>query len=351
MLYSIQGYRGIAALLVVLFHGTLKIEYEYGITPLFGIFKNGFSGVHLFFVLSGFIILTAHVKDIGNPSKLGWYFKRRLIRIYPIYWIVFFVLGGWKLVFRSMDLEAFFLNAFLFLPEAEQVIQVSWTLLYEIIFYIFFASLILNKKLGLVTIAAWFISILLIWNSSSPVFLHHFNLLFIFGISAAVLRFKLIRFDSGISSSIAKTCVSLGVVLFLGTSIYYSSLNVSLTQWPTHPVTIFGFGLASFLLVLGSASPGVEAFFRRHKIMSLLGNASYSIYLVHYWCLKAVFNLVRSLMERSTGIVLNDEAGQSLVVAGVLFVVIVVPSVWAGIWVHLKVEQPLLLFLRKKVLK
>ena len=351
MLYSIQAYRGIAVLLVVLFHGTYKVEHNYGIEPFFGVFNYGFSGVHLFFVLSGFIILTAHMKDIGIPKRLFWYFKRRLIRIYPIYWLIFFFLGGWKFISVNIDLETFFLNAFLFTAGTKLVIAVSWTMLYEIIFYIIFAVLIINKKLGTIAIAVWFISILLNWNNPGFVFLHHFNLLFIFGMLAATLRLKIMHFDSGIYSLISKISFSLGILVFLGTSIYYSNLNVSLTSWPAHPVTIVGFGLASVLLVLGSASPEVEAAFKRHNILRLIGDASYSIYLVHLWSLKALFNLVRSLTERATGIALDDGMGQSLLVSDILLSFIVIFSVLVGIIVHLKVEQPLLLFLRKNFIK
>ena len=65
MLYSVQAYRGIAVLLVALFHGTIRVEKEYGLAPLNDVFSMGFSGVHLFFVLSGFILRTTLVKPHG----------------------------------------------------------------------------------------------------------------------------------------------------------------------------------------------------------------------------------------------------------------------------------------------
>lgn len=349
MLYSIQAYRGFAVLLVVLFHGTYKVEHNYGIEPFFSMFDFGFSGVHLFFVLSGFIILTAHVKDIGAPRKLFWYFKRRLIRIYPIYWIIFFVLGGWKLISVKVDIEDFYLNAFLFMSDTKLVIAVSWTMLYEIIFYIIFAIFIINKKTGSITIAIWLTLILLNWDNSSLHVLHPFNLLFIFGMLAATLCFKLKKIDIRVTTLISKISFILGVILFIGTAIYYSSLAADASAWPSHPVTILGFGFSSVLLVLGSASQEIESFFKKHKILRLIGDASYSIYLVHLWALKASFNLVRSLMERSFNLTLDDGMGQSLLVSNMLLTFIVVLSVLFGILIHLKVERPLLLFLRKKI--
>lgn len=54
---TLQLLRGIAAMLVVFYHGTH--------TELLNIFKLGYMGVDLFFVLSGFIILYIHFSDFG----------------------------------------------------------------------------------------------------------------------------------------------------------------------------------------------------------------------------------------------------------------------------------------------
>ncbi len=351
MLHSIQAYRGIAVLLVVLFHGTYKIEHYYGVAPFFGVFDYGFSGVHLFFVLSGFVILAAHIKDIGFPKKLFGYFKRRLIRIYPIYWLIFLVLGGWKLISINVDVETFLIYSFLFVSEENFVIPVAWTLLHEIIFYTVFSALIINKKLGVITITAWFVLILLNWNDPSIVLFHRFNLLFIFGLLAAILCRKFKRIDDKKYASILKIFFPLGVLGFLVTSVYYSGLNVNVLSWQSHPVSIIGFGFASFLLILSSASSEIEAAFKHQRILRLIGDASYSIYLVHLWSLSEFFKLIRSLTERTTGIILNDGMGQSLFVSSVLLSIIVILSVLVGLIVHLKVEQPLLQLLRKKFIK
>lgn len=81
---SLQVLRAIAALLVVMYHSNvfsdLILKREY----LMGIFRFGYSGVDLFFVLSGFIIYYAHKNDFGNFSKLRPYLIKRFTRIYRI---------------------------------------------------------------------------------------------------------------------------------------------------------------------------------------------------------------------------------------------------------------------------
>jgi peptidoglycan/LPS O-acetylase OafA/YrhL len=52
-------------------------------------FRWGDAGVEFFFVLSGFIIASAHAGDISRPARLIPYLQRRIIRIYPPYWIIF----------------------------------------------------------------------------------------------------------------------------------------------------------------------------------------------------------------------------------------------------------------------
>ena len=71
---DIQILRGIAVLLVVLFH--LEI----------GGFKSGFLGVDIFFVISGFLMALLY-----NPNEKIKFFKRRALRLLPTYFSVTFL--------------------------------------------------------------------------------------------------------------------------------------------------------------------------------------------------------------------------------------------------------------------
>ncbi|MDM0002978.1 acyltransferase family protein [Variovorax sp. J22P240] len=46
---------------------------------------GGAAGVAFFFVLSGFIIVLIHGREIGHPAQLWPYLRKRLARIYPTY--------------------------------------------------------------------------------------------------------------------------------------------------------------------------------------------------------------------------------------------------------------------------
>ena len=74
---EIQGLRGIAVLLVLFYHLELPI------------FKGGFIGVDIFFVISGYIITKIIVAEIENDTfSLKKFYERRIRRILPAYLVV-----------------------------------------------------------------------------------------------------------------------------------------------------------------------------------------------------------------------------------------------------------------------
>src|SRR4051794_15071476 len=92
MLQSLQACRAMAAILVVLYHtshGIFRLDKYFGHKPFGHVFDFGFAGVDFFFVLSGFIMMHVHGRDIGQPRAFASYLWKRFSRIYPAYWIVF----------------------------------------------------------------------------------------------------------------------------------------------------------------------------------------------------------------------------------------------------------------------
>jgi exopolysaccharide production protein ExoZ len=87
-LNTLQAGRAGASLAVLLFHTNAILSLsKYLGRDVFPLFKSGASGVQFFFVLSGFVILLVHEKDVGNPAKIGEFLWKRFRRIYPPFWI------------------------------------------------------------------------------------------------------------------------------------------------------------------------------------------------------------------------------------------------------------------------
>lgn len=112
---SLQYARAFAAIFVIIAH-TVNQFYMYSTTgnKLFDeIIRRtthlGDLGVYVFFVISGYIMsYTTKNKDFG-VEYASTFIKKRLLRIYPIYWIFFtFLVILWAagIALRSQDINA-----------------------------------------------------------------------------------------------------------------------------------------------------------------------------------------------------------------------------------------------------
>lgn len=94
----LDGVRGLAILLVMLHHFTQghPAAGDLGQSIVFGIGEIGWTGVDLFFVLSGFLITSILLESREGRGYFGRFFSRRFLRIFPLYYaslaVVFFVL-------------------------------------------------------------------------------------------------------------------------------------------------------------------------------------------------------------------------------------------------------------------
>lgn len=168
-LVGIEAGRGIAASLVVLYHVSRHLDQAFGAPMLVHAFQFGHSGVDFFFVISGFIILFVHYRDIDNPLRLGRYVGRRFTRLFPTYWValaltVALSVAGHHSLPALPDLA---LSASLLPADGDMVLGVAWTLRFEILFYILFGVLIVNRIAGLAALAVWFSAAVV--NLASPV--------------------------------------------------------------------------------------------------------------------------------------------------------------------------------------
>jgi peptidoglycan/LPS O-acetylase OafA/YrhL len=89
---ALDGLRALAALLVVWFHAylTLKVRPTVHGHEVAWISFYGGTGVHLFFVLSGFLLFLPYARAMlrARPLPSPWrFYQRRALRILPAYWV------------------------------------------------------------------------------------------------------------------------------------------------------------------------------------------------------------------------------------------------------------------------
>jgi exopolysaccharide production protein ExoZ len=278
-LLGIQFARGLAALLVAFYHGSRMIALpQYAGHVGFGnFFSFGHSGVDFFFVLSGFIIFFVHHADLGRPERLSRYIWRRLSRIYPSYWLILAVVVIMLAFKRDPALTpAHFLRSLLLLPDSQEpLLGVSWTLVFEMIFYTVFALGIVDLRLGAAAATAWIVLVVTGLGLDSGVAALKTagatrNLQFLMGIAAAHGALYL-RLRVGL------WLAALGVAGFFATGMME---NAGLIGWDGTAGSMI-FGAFAAVAVLGVANAERDGQLRFSRAAEFFGGTSYLLYLVH----------------------------------------------------------------------
>ena len=90
---ALDGVRGLAILLVIAFHARVVFGSTAEIPYLgFRLLGLGWSGVDLFFVLSGFLITGILLDSCESPTYFRTFYLRRVLRIFPLYFAYLFLI-------------------------------------------------------------------------------------------------------------------------------------------------------------------------------------------------------------------------------------------------------------------
>jgi exopolysaccharide production protein ExoZ len=282
-LEGIQILRAIAALIVVLHH-SLE-ESMAAVAP----FKSpdwlttfGASGVDIFFVISGFIMFYVSFPTDQDAASPISFLVKRVTRIYPFYWFcVALVLGLWSIgLFHSLQLDTDVLVRSIFLfPSEHLIINVSWTLVYEMYFYLIFAATLTFRR-PLISLFGTSGAILILYtighfapDASVRVFLSNaIAVEFCFGLILAYL----FQQWPGLCSAARLLSIPGFALLFIAPLVVPHADTNGLPG----AARVLAWGIPAFLIVLSFLSLKPSRTPLQHVIV-LLGDASYAIYLTH----------------------------------------------------------------------
>ncbi|WP_194714337.1 acyltransferase family protein [Noviherbaspirillum soli] len=326
LLEGVQYLRGIAAMMVVFHHA--RHEFGGAMTIIFGA-----RGVEIFFVISGLVMMYStrggqlaagqSLRERLGEAMLFW--KRRIVRVVPMYWIALFLSAA--LVYKTSLTDPVLLMDAFFIPHWNQAypdqiwptLVPGWSLNYEMFFYFLFG---LSLFLGRFSIA--FMAISLFGLCLLPPAVEGQSAAFHFYTSAVMLHF------------------------LAGVLLYYVVEMLRKAAWQPARWTMLLLLLAGFagLIVLPRLMGDISLLLTSSMIvfaavflfdgirlpsLRLLGDASYAIYLFHIPALVLTTKLIRlsGLPATSAWQILAN------------FAIYLTVSAIAGVLMHLLVEKPL----------
>jgi peptidoglycan/LPS O-acetylase OafA/YrhL len=302
--------RAVAALMVLLYHLVNTTAFGWKdaggqlVQPARFINHIGFAGVDLFFVISGVVMVVTCFNRFGQPRESAAFLRRRVWRVYPLYWICTAAVLGiawWRPELAARDKFAWsaVVKSLLLWPQAEYpIVALGWTLSYEMFFYLVFAILLLLPRRALPpALAVWAAVTLILFSLfdapsfrrthggrlSLPLYASPLALEFIAGCMVGWLTRTRALPWGGAS-------LLVGVVLLAVGGSYVGENHPVEAQYGLIRVGVFG--TASALVAYGAM--GLERSCRLPipRWISFWGDASYSTYLTHMyvlWLLAAVW--------------------------------------------------------------
>lgn len=367
---ALDGLRGIAILLVLLRHGTRPAWEETGqLLPVGGWdlaapLLNGWMGVDLFFVLSGFLVshhLLSHWPDRWSAGFFGRYWAKRVLRTFPAYYALVFLLAAAGFATGSLAGEAGLrelLKHLLFLQDylGSLYVPAFWSLGVEEKFYLAcpFVLLWLRPQPQRRQVA-WLVALALLplllraatlatgsadtssyagffWSTRAPAHLA-MDGLWLGVLCACIVHW---RPDWARAPRLPARLATGGALLAL--AVWLPAAWMDEGHWAASVVVIHLVAVAAALVVLGSVlGPTPFTAFLGQRWLRWLGTASYSLYLVHLLVLPAALQTVDTLPAYA------DAAPWAR--ALLLVPVYMAYALAAALLLHLAVEKP---FLRLK---
>jgi len=352
-IYSIQLLRAIAVSLVAYAHAIDLVEYLKinSVQASYQYLQNfGAIGVDIFFIISGFIMVYVS-SNIDNFSKIKGFFKKRIIRLYALYIPVTLVLIFYKhpdvpTVLKNILLLPLFDSGTNFILPS---LNVAWTLSFELFFYMIFTiSLIIHKKKHNIVAIIILLSLVLLGIFMHPKEVHFVFLTnpifieFVFGIILGIIYMNKIKIPFTINILLLIAAIVQIIHLINNGYANISEANFTL-DGSGSLLRVYLWGIPSFLLVTSiiflSQYQNTLSNFKFtfiKKMFTLVGDASYSIYLIH--------TLFFSAMIHFNGLFINFQNGD------ILIFIFLISSIIVGCLMYTFIENPLLSFCKKKLL-
>ena len=288
---NLTSIRFILAFFVVIFHiSEFSKNRNFPYYDALAIFHKGTEAVYVFFTLSGFLIIKQLFleKKYTNTINLKKFYLRRVLRIFPLYYLVltfgflyyhlilpffgFKFENDYDLLFGLLLSITFFSNIFsTYSPGG--ILEILWSIGVEEQFYILVAPLVrlLPIKRIIIFLTTFTLIYFLIYFSENVIFFKKYHMAFFYfsfgGLCSILLEYAF--FQTLIKK--LKFTVLLIFILYFTTPIFINNLNPLLYN-------LFSFLLFGLTMSVLAIQPIT---FLENRILNYLGKISYGIYMYH----------------------------------------------------------------------
>lgn len=267
---------------------------------------SGVSGVDLFFVISGFIMVWVAGDTAAGVNNAAKFLFARIMRIYPLWWLfagamtVYFLTtygAPWdaeKLAAANVSGQEHLLKSFLLIPHAAfPILPLGWTLMHEMYFYVVFALLLLlPRNYRIPAVILW--ALLIMASLSAQITGFYANSLLNLALFPMTLEFLM---GAGAAWMIkAKWTQYKWIALILGLAVFGFALNTvdfqsTTALLPTARTFAYGpaFALLVYAVVAIEQTTQLGKFIPQFAVR--LGDWSYSLYLCHLLIISAFARL------------------------------------------------------------
>jgi exopolysaccharide production protein ExoZ len=298
-LLTIDVARGMASLSVLLFH-SLPADTSDTLNPILGAVQHftqyGWMGVYMFFAISGWCITQRVAAGWRRKEPVQIFLRERALRIYPTYWAAFGLALALRLAavpFNTThladnlpsDARSWLANLFLLklnpYLNTTFILLVSWTLVFELGFYLLAAgALILRRRVPVSTLALLGM-LLCLWPLSG----WQFRLTYMLGLWPDFFAGGLAWWAARSHTRAPKYLAAAGLAML-------ALLNLG---WPG------GYGGQGRLAAIATAATLWALAGQDHRVAAIpflrklawVGGFSYSLYLIHLPLLSPFLNLAQ----------------------------------------------------------
>lgn len=340
---AIQVLRALAAAMVVFGHliGNARQHPDmFGALPAFR--YAGGAGVDIFFLISGFIMVQSSGRLFGSVAGTFEFLRRRLIRIVPLYWLatlaVLALMQGHGPAAGIRAIAA----SLAFIPYdtagrgdgmAFPLLDLGWTLNYEMLFYLVFALCLPLARGRCVAAVGTVLAIMVLLGNLVPphqIALHFWTrpitLEFVAGMGLALM----------VASLRPTLPVAVRLALVVAAAALYWADPYGLFLMKTTPnelIRLMGWGVPAMLLLIAAITGPAALDNALGRAVVALGDASYALYLLHPFVITVLIKIAQhSAMFASIG-------GWGFIALGL------VVALGMALVVHRAIEAPVTRFL------